>query len=111
MTDPKIEAIVASHTAPRVTEQSIKDRIESVTYHIVPDTTLTLAIITMVNGFSVRGESACVSPENFDKMVGEHYAYEDAFKKLWQLEAYLLKEKLHRASSCEPVTLIPGNVE
>lgn len=94
MTDPKIEAIVSQQTAPRVTEASIKERIASIAYHQIPETTLTLCVITMVNGFSVRGESACASPENFNKEVGEHYAYEDAFRKLWPLEAYLLKERM-----------------
>lgn len=94
MTDPKIEAIVSQQTAPRVTEASIKKRIASIAYHQIPETTLTLCVITMVNNFSVRGESACASPENFNKEVGEHYAYEDAFRKLWSLEAYLLKERM-----------------
>lgn len=98
MSEEKIEAIIATHTAPRVTEESIKERIADTSYFVVPGTTLTLCIITMANGFSVRGESACVSPDNFNKEVGEHYAYKDAFQKLWALEAYLLKEKLYRGS-------------
>lgn len=97
MTDQNIEVAVVKQTAPRVTKEMIQDRIASKEFYIVPGTTLTLCILTMVNGFSVRGESACVSPENFNKEIGEHYAFEDAFRQLWALEAYLLKERLFLA--------------
>ena len=50
----------------------------------------------MVNGFGVRGESACVDPRNFDEAIGRSIAYENAFDKLWQLEGYLLAERLSK---------------
>ena len=55
---------------------------------------LTICILTLENGFTVTGESACASPENFDKLIGQKIAYENARNKIWQLEGYLLKEKL-----------------
>lgn len=78
----------------RVTKQGIERRIESVRYHQLPNTTLTVCVITIENGFSVTGESACADPENFDKEVGETIAYDNAFAKLWALEGYLLKERM-----------------
>jgi len=84
--------IVATKTAPRVTENGIKDKIESVDY--LHHGQLTIAIITMSNGFMVHGVSAPASPENFDPEVGKRYAFDNAFKQLWQLEGYLLREKL-----------------
>jgi hypothetical protein len=95
--DPKlsraeVDAVLATKTAPRITEASIKDRIATVDY--VAHKHLTICIIEMVNGFIVTGVSAPASKANFDADVGKHYAFENAFKQLWQLEGYLLREKL-----------------
>lgn len=97
--DPSIssdqaKAIIETKTAPRITEAGIKDRIATVTYNRID--ALTICVITMVNGFHVVGTSAPASPSNFDESVGERYAFDDAFKKLWPLEGYLLKDRLHR---------------
>jgi hypothetical protein len=77
-----------------IDKQHLEERIKDVDYLVLPGTTVTICSITMVNGFSVRGESACVDPKNFDEAKGRKYAYEDAFGKLWQLEGYLLADKL-----------------
>lgn len=58
---------------------------------------LTFCVIILKNGFTVTGESACASPENFDPEIGRKIAYDNAFNKIWLLEGYLLKEKLHDA--------------
>src|SRR4051812_3679928 len=87
------KARVETKTAPRVTEQSIKDRIATVDY-VRYGATTTLCFITMKNGFVVQGLSACASPANFEPTIGERYAYDNAFKQLWTLEGYLLREKL-----------------
>ena len=57
--------------------------------------TLTFCVLILKNGFTVTGESACASPENFDAEIGKETAYENARNKVWMLEGYLLKEKLH----------------
>ena len=59
--------------------------------------TLTFCVLILKNGFTVTGESACASPENFDAEIGKKIAYENARNKIWQLEGYLLKEKLYQA--------------
>lgn len=86
------KAIVATKTAPRVTEESIKERIHDVAY--IGHGQLCICIITMKNGFMVNGVSAPASPANYDLAVGQRYAYDNAFKQLWQLEGYLLREQL-----------------
>ncbi len=60
---------------------------------------LTICVLVLKNGFTVTGESACVSSENFDKLVGQKIAYEKAREKIWMLEGYLLKEYLYRTSN------------
>jgi hypothetical protein len=55
---------------------------------------LTFCVLVLRNGFTVTGESACVSPENFDAQIGRNIALENAKQKIWALEGYLLKEKL-----------------
>lgn len=86
------QELVSTKTAPRVTKESIEDRIEQVRY--IHDGTGTFAIIRMTNTFEAHGYAKPADPANFDPDVGERYAYEDAFKKLWQLEGYLLCERL-----------------
>ncbi|WP_249451677.1 Gp49 family protein, partial [Escherichia coli] len=44
--------------------------------------------------FTVTGESACASPENFDAEIGRKIARQNAVNKIWMLEGYLLKQKL-----------------
>ena len=56
---------------------------------------LTFCVLVLKNGFTVTGESACASHENFDAEIGRKVAYENARNKVWMLEGYLLKEKLH----------------
>ena len=60
---------------------------------------LTFCVIVLKNGFTVTGESACASPENFDAEIGKKIAYDNARNKIkiWQMEGYLLKEKLYQA--------------
>lgn len=56
--------------------------------------TLTFCVLILKNGFTVTGESACASPENFNAEIGQKVAYENAREKIWMLEGYLLKEKI-----------------
>lgn len=87
------KAVVATKTAPRVTEESIKDKIAKVEY--VMNGQLTICIITMVNGWMTTGVSAPADARNFDPEVGKRYAFDNAFKPLWQLEGYLLRNTLY----------------
>jgi hypothetical protein len=82
----------------KVTVASIDARIDSVSYHHLPYSTITVCCIRMVNGFTVTGESACVDPAAFNKELGEEIAYDNAFDKLWALEGYLLVERLYQQS-------------
>ena len=86
------KAVVETQTAPRVTEASIKDKIASAEY--IMHRELTICILTMSNGFMVQGVSAPASVANFDAEVGKRYAFDNAFKQLWPLEGYLLRQKL-----------------
>jgi hypothetical protein len=90
--------------APSVTEESIKKNIVSVEYaNPFPSTPhFTVCGIKVRNGFLVTGESAPVSPENFNKEVGEQLAYKDAFRKLWALEGYVLANEMIRGTSADP---------
>lgn len=58
---------------------------------------LTFCVLVLRNGFTVTGESACASPENFDAELGRKIARENAKNKLWPLMGYALKERLHSA--------------
>lgn len=55
---------------------------------------LTFCVLVLRNGFTVTGESACASPENFDAELGRKIARQNAVNKVWPLMGYALKEKL-----------------
>lgn len=85
---------VATKKLPRITEESITARISDVIYIVYNQ--LTICVITMQNGFMVHGVSAPASVGNYDAEVGKRYAYENAFRQLWQLEGYLLRDALYQ---------------
>lgn len=55
---------------------------------------LTFCVLILKNGFTVTGESACASPENFDAVIGTRVARQNAVNKIWPLMGYALKESL-----------------
>lgn len=82
-------------SAPRVTEEQVDAVIVSEIYHVFPDTSLTICVLTLRNGYTVTGESACASPENFDAGLGQRLARAAARAKIWPLEGYLLRQRLY----------------
>lgn len=56
---------------------------------------LTFCVLILQNGYTVTGESACASPENFDAEVGRKIARANAINKVWPLMGYALKQQLH----------------
>ena len=79
--------------APRLTPDMI-EAVVSMEEYSVHCGVLTICIITLRNGFTVTGESACASPENFDAEIGKKIARANAIDKIWPLEGYLLKQRL-----------------
>lgn len=55
---------------------------------------LTFCVLVLRNGFTVTGESALISQENFDAEIGRKVARENARQKIWALEGYRLKQEL-----------------
>lgn len=90
------ELLAAIDTKPgeKVTKDYMDSRIAKVAYAKI-DETVTVCSITLDNGYSVRGESACVDPVNFDEKIGKSLAYQDAYRKLWQLFGFRLAEARH----------------
>ena len=117
--DIEQEIIAKGLTAPRITPAHIESVIESEHYFTAGDGAhgacisagserscypasldlLTFCVLTLKNGFTVTGESACASPENFNAEIGRKIARENAVNKIWPLEGYLLKEALTTGSS------------
>jgi hypothetical protein len=89
------------HTAPKrttVTLNGIMDKIKGVTYTLLPNGRTTVCQLTLENGFTVEGQSACVDKNNFNAATGEKFAYEDAINNMWKFEGYLLAEELYLRS-------------
>tara|TARA_R110000868_G_scaffold125265_3_gene331020 strand:+ start:4316 stop:4615 length:300 start_codon:yes stop_codon:yes gene_type:complete len=96
MNDQEIEKEIQDKglNAPRLTPELIEAAIVSEQYHVFDGTTFTACLLKLKNGYTVLGESACASPENFNAELGRKIARENARNKIWQLEGYLLKQKL-----------------
>lgn len=91
-------------TAPRVTPADIEANIIEEHFFRGSDAVgappsgaislLTFCVLVLKNGFTVTGESACASPENFDAELGKKIARQNAVAKVWPLMGYALKERL-----------------
>jgi len=110
------EIVAKGKTAPRVTPTDIEANIASEHYFTAGDGVrgeggdtrkvaamglpeslelLTFCVLVLRNGFTVTGESACASPENFDAEIGRKVARANAMQKIWPLMGYALKDRLH----------------
>ena len=113
MSDQTIEQEIQAKglTAPRVTPADIEANIRAETYFTAFDgfmaddrdmamqdadalKLLTFCVLVLRNGFTVTGESACASPENFDAEIGRKIARQNAVAKVWPLMGYELRAKL-----------------
>ena len=123
--DPSIERQIQAKglTAPRVTPAALQANIDSDHYFTAfegvaghydgqmgMDTMtngaalklLTFCVLVLKNGFTVTGESACASPENFDPVIGRRIARQNAEQKIWPLMGYALKQQLHDIANAKP---------
>lgn len=119
MTDQAVEQEIQAKglTAPRVTPTDLVANIDSEHYFTALDgvdghyrggpeaqgvknaqalSLLTFCVLVLRNGFTVTGESACASPENFDAEIGRKIARQNAEQKIWPLMGYALKENLSK---------------
>ena len=117
MNDQTIEQEIQAKglTAPRITPADIEANITSEFYFTAADgvggssghrpnsvragtalSLLTFCVLVLKNGFTVTGESACASPENFDAELGRKIARQNAVAKVWPLMGYELRSKLSR---------------
>lgn len=55
---------------------------------------LTFCVLRLRNGFTVTGESACASPENFNAEIGRKIARQNAVQKVWPLLGFRLRDQL-----------------
>jgi len=114
--DVGIEAEIQAKgkTAPRVTPADIEANIKECHYFTALDGVdghfrggpeaqacdakvlglLTFCVLVLQNGFTVTGESACASPDNFDAEIGRKIARQNAVQKIWPLMGYELRSKL-----------------
>ena len=81
-------------TAPRVTPEDVENEICLAQFYVFPGTTPTICCLSLNNGFTVTGESACADPRNFDEELGRRIARENAKQKIWPLLGFLLRERL-----------------
>lgn len=84
----------AGLTAPRLTPADIDAVIVGETYTVLPSGKVMVCELTLMNGFTVRGEAATVSAENFREDIGRCISRTNARNKVWELEGYRLQQRL-----------------
>lgn len=96
-TDAEIEKEILAKglTAPRITPDMVEANIKEELYYVFTGTQLTVCCLELQNGFTVTGESACASPENFNAEIGRKIARQNAASKIWALMGHELRSKLH----------------
>jgi hypothetical protein len=93
MSDEQSKAV--QKTVNRIALDDIEEKLAHIDY-INPERHphMTLCLITLANGYIVVGKSTPADPENFNEKLGRQFAYEDAIRQIWPLEAYLLRERM-----------------
>lgn len=102
---PAAELIEAQATStdikplvPRLTPTDIDGAIVDRRFHRLPDTAVTVCVLTLRNGAKVLGHNyGSIDPTKQDWAQGEAAAFALAREKVWELEGYLLRERLHAA--------------
>lgn len=113
MNDQTIEQEIQAKglNAPRVTPADIEANIVGEYFFTAAAATkecpqfdalrlLTFCVLVLKNGFTVTGESACASPENFDAELGRKIARQNAVAKIWPLMGYELRSKIAKNGCC-----------
>jgi len=95
------EAARIAATAPprRVTPAAVDAEITDEDYlsnHQLSGGRVTFCILTLSNGFTVTGESACADPAAYDEDIGRDLAKGRAREKVFELLAFRLRDELHR---------------
>jgi hypothetical protein len=79
----------------RVSLEAMKRRVSTVEYlHPESIPHMTICVILLNNGYALQGMSAPADPANYNEKLGEEFAYEDALRKMWPLEAYVMRDML-----------------
>jgi len=93
-----IEVLRASEPTAPLVLGAFSDDPDLAKTRLQPLNLLTFCVLVLRNGFTVTGESACASPENFNAEIGRKIARENAVNKVWPLMGYALREKLAQVS-------------
>ena len=93
ISNDELDKRLANRPAPSVTLDLIKSKVRSCDY--VESGVLTIAVVSLENGYTVTGQSACADPANYDPEIGRKIAFDNALKEVWPLEGYLLRQRLH----------------
>lgn len=80
--------------APKVSLKDVEAAIVGESYTLLPNGRTTVCQLTLDNGFTVEGQSACVSVENYNEELGNKFARERAVDKVWQLLGFRLADQL-----------------
>lgn len=62
---------------------------------------LTICVLTLTNGWTILGKSACADPLNFNPDLGRRLARTDAVNQIWPLMGFELRSRVHQKEEME----------
>ena len=89
------DPVAGSQIRPLLEEKLIDLTIVSEQYHVFEDTTVTVCCLNLINGAKVIGYNyGSIDPTQQNWELGKATARAMAVEKVWELEGYLLRQRL-----------------
>lgn len=83
-----------------ISMEDVERAILSETYTLLPNGRTTVCQLTLIDngdsGFTVEGQSACVSKANYNEEMGKKFSRERALERVWMVLGFELARKLER---------------
>lgn len=82
----------------KVTQEQVEAKIKNKSFTILPSGKTMICELTLENGFTVHGDASVVDKANFVQEIGEQISYKRAMDKIWEIEGYLMQERMYQSS-------------
>ena len=82
------ERFIAEGKTNFVTTENVDASIINDEDHHFEGSNVTVCWLTLANGFTIVGQSACVNPDNFDPKLGRELALDDAKQQIYRFLAF-----------------------
>jgi hypothetical protein len=81
--------------------EDIERVVDDEDYYLFANTMVMVCLLTLKNGHKVLGKCLWISEDNFDEENCKKIAKSNAIDKVWQLEGYLLRERMNSLTNAQ----------